>query len=267
MEIKAIACDVDQTLTDKSAMLDLRAVEAVRCLEAGGVPVILVTSREYMTAGSLSTFMGACGVVAAEDGTVIGNFWDFFQGPTVLGDCAKIERGLAVLRNRLGDQVTTFPWPGRICSACLMRSPTYSVEQGNAILVENDVGARLLDSGVAYLLIDADTNKGRGLREAAKLLGIELENIVAIGDNFNDLDMFAVAGYSIAVGNAPQAVKDQVDYACHLRFGGGFCEGVRHALEQFPVPGVYVPFSEDTGPGPTDQSKQQKLTTKLEEDS
>jgi phosphoglycolate phosphatase (TIGR01487 family) len=246
MEIKAIACDVDQTLTDESALLDMRAVEVVRYLEAGGVPVILVTSREYMTAGSLSTFMGACGVVAAEDGTVIGNFWDF-KGPTVLGDCARIERGLAVLHEALGDQVTVFPWPGRICSACLMRSPTYSAEEGNAILAEHEVGARLLDSGVAYLLIDADTNKGRGLREAARLLNVDPENIAAIGDNFNDLDMFAVAGYSIAVGNAPQAVKDQVDYACTARFGGGFCEGVRHALERFPVPGVYVPPGEDTG--------------------
>ena len=240
MEIKAIACDVDQTLTDEFALLDMNAVETIRCLEAGAVPVILVTSREYMTAGSLSTFMGACGVVAAEDGTVIGNSWDLLQGPTILGDPAKIEHGLAVLRQALGDQMTVFPWLGRVCSACLLHSPTYSAAEGNVILAENEVGARLLDSGVAYLLIDADTNKGRGLREAARLLNVEPESIVAIGDNFNDLDMFDVAGYSIAVGNAPQAVKDQVDYACNARFGGGFCEGVRHALERFPVPGVYV---------------------------
>jgi len=241
MEIKAIACDVDQTLTDESAALDLRAVQTIRRLEATGLPVILVTSREYMTAGSLSTFMGACGVVAAEDGTVIGSFWNF-QEFTVLGDCAKIERGLAVLREALGDQVKVYPWPGRICSACLVNTPSYSVEQGNAILDEHGVGVRLLDSGVAYLLIDAETNKGRGLREAVKMLDIQPENVVAIGDNFNDLDMFAVAGYSIAVGNAPQAVKDQVDYACSACFGEGFCEGVRHALERFPVPGVRLPF-------------------------
>jgi phosphoglycolate phosphatase (TIGR01487 family) len=241
MEIKAIACDVDQTLTDKSAALDLRAVQTIRRLEAAGLPVILVTSREYMTAGSLSTFMGACGVVAAEDGTVIGSFWNF-QEFTVLGDCAKIERGLAVLREALGDQVKVYPWPGRICSACLVNTPSYSVEQGNAILDEHAVGARLLDSGVAYLLIDAETNKGRGLREAVKMLDIQPENVVAIGDNFNDLDMFAVAGYSIAVGNAPQAVKDQVDYACSACFGEGFCEGIKHALEHFPVPGVRLPL-------------------------
>jgi len=241
MEIKAIACDVDQTLTNESAALDLRAVETIRCLEAAGLPVILATSREYMTAGSLSAFMGACGVVAAEDGTVIGNFWDF-QAYTVLGDYAKIERGLAVLRQALGDQVSVYSWPGRMCSACLVNSPTYSIEEGNAILAEHGVGARLLDSGIAYLLIDAETNKGRGLREAAKMLRVETENIIAIGDNFNDLDMFAVVGYSVAVGNAPQAVKDQVDYACSARFGAGFCEGVRHILKRFPVPNVQIPL-------------------------
>jgi hydroxymethylpyrimidine pyrophosphatase-like HAD family hydrolase len=69
-------------------------------------------------------------------------------------------------------------------------------------------------------------------------LGCEAEHIVAIGDNFNDLDMFAVAGYSIAVGNAPQAVKEQVDYACDACFGARFREGVRHALERFSFPGI-----------------------------
>jgi hydroxymethylpyrimidine pyrophosphatase-like HAD family hydrolase len=42
--------------------------------------------------------------------------------------------------------------------------------------------------------------------------------------------MFEVAGYSIAVGNAPDAVKAQVDYASAARFGEGFREGVKHAL-------------------------------------
>jgi len=103
------------------------------------------------------------------------------------------------------------------------------------------VRARLVDFDVICVLNDIDVNKGTGLREAATILGIQPENIVAIGDNFNDLDMFAVAGYSIAVGNAPQVVKEQVDYACSACFGAGFCEGVRHALERFPVPGVRLP--------------------------
>ncbi len=229
MILKAIACDIDQTLTDDKMILNLGAVQLIRRLEKNGLPVILTTSRDYMMAGSLSTFMGACGLVAAEDGSVIGNFWNR-QTPTLVGDPAKIEHGLAVLRQAIGDRLEIFPWPGRICSACLVRSDSYSVGQCNSLLDEHQVGARLVDSGVAYLLIDAQTNKGRGLREVAKILGIDAQNFLAVGDNFNDLEMFHAAGYSIAVGNAPRAVKDQVDYVCQACYGDGFSEGVQHAL-------------------------------------
>lgn len=235
MELKAFACDIDKTLTNDRMLLDLYAVDTIRFLETIGLPVILVTARDYMTAWTLSVFMGACGVVAAENGAVVVSNLIGGQQPTALGDMAKVKRGLTVLQETYGDQVIVYPAPGRLCSAVVQR--TFDVEEGNAILAP--VGARLLDSSLAYHLVDADTGKGRGVQEAARQLGIEVENVVVIGDNFNDMEMFAVGGYSIAVGNAPQAVKDQVDYACSARFGEGFREGVKHALKRFSSPGLH----------------------------
>jgi phosphoglycolate phosphatase (TIGR01487 family) len=241
MEIKAFACDVDSTLTNDVGLGDLYAVEAIRYLESLGLPVIVVTSRDYPTAGSLSTLMGACGVVVAEDGTLVGNCRSSAP-PMMLGDAATIKQGLAVLREVLGDKFTLFHWPARICTAVLFVRGDTSIDQANAILTERGVQARLVDFDLVWVLNDIKITKGTGLREAANMLGIQPGNIVAIGDNFNDLDMFAEAGYSIAVGNAPQAVKDQVDYACSAHFGAGFCEGVQHALERFSVPGVPAPL-------------------------
>jgi hypothetical protein len=225
MELKVIVTDIDGTLTDDAMLLDLEALAAIRRLEAAGIPVVLVTARDYTTAGTLAVYMGACGVVATENGAVIGNF-RLRQPPLVLGDPARVRRGLAVLQASLGDDVDISPQPGRLCSVALRRR--FDLAEGLALLQKDGVEATLIDSGLAYHLIDVDTGKGRGVREAVKLLGLEAENTVVIGDNFNDLDMFAVAGYSIAVGNAPQAVKEQVDYACTARFGAGFCEGVAH---------------------------------------
>jgi phosphoglycolate phosphatase (TIGR01487 family) len=215
-------------------LLDLYAVETIRCLEAAGLPVILVTARDYMTAWTLSVFMGACGVVAAENGAVLVSNLIGGEPPLALGDIAKVKQGLTVLQEAYGDQVVIYPTPGRLCSAVVQR--TFDVEEGNALLAK--VGARLLDSSLAYHLVDAETGKGRGVQEAARQLGVEPENVVVIGDNFNDLGMFAAGGYSIAVGNAPQAVKDQVDYACSAQFGEGFREGVKHALERFSSSGI-----------------------------
>jgi len=234
MELKAFACDIDKTLTNDAMMLDLYAVETIRYLEAAGLPVILVTARDYMTAWTLSIFMGACGVVAAENGAVVVSNLVGGQPPATLGDMARVKRGLAALQESFGDKVVVYPTPGRLASAVVQR--TFDVEEGNAILAP--VGARLLDSSLAYHLVDANTGKGHGVEEAARQLGIEAKNVAVIGDNFNDLEMFAAGGYSIAVGNAPQAVKDQVDYTCSARFGEGFREGVKHALKHFAFPGL-----------------------------
>lgn len=51
-------------------------------------------------------------------------------------------------------------------------------------------------------------NKGTAVRYLAEeLLGITSSNVMAIGDNFNDLEMLHYAGVGIAMGNAPEAVQ------------------------------------------------------------
>jgi phosphoglycolate phosphatase (TIGR01487 family) len=233
MELKAIACDIDQTLTDNHSLLNLKAVELVRNLEAAGIKVVLISSREFMSAGSLAAFIGACGIVAAEDGSVVGDYLHFRQ-PKLLGDPKKIIHGIQALRQFIKPQLRVLPsWPGRVCSSILLHTDGYPFTKANEILAQQSTGTRLIDSGIAYLLIDAATGKGRGLCEVAAILDLKPEQFMAIGDNFNDLDMFEVAGWSAAVGNAPQAVKDQVDYVSEATYGEGFCEGVLQALSQF----------------------------------
>ena len=65
-------------------------------------------------------------------------------------------------------------------------------------------------------------NKGYGLRQFAKYTGVDLKNVCAIGDGLNDLALFDVAGYSIAMGNAPQEVKDAADSLTSDRSKRGF---------------------------------------------
>jgi len=55
------------------------------------------------------------------------------------------------------------------------------------------------------------SDKGAGVRTLANACGIPLTQVVAIGDNYNDLDMFAAAGLSVAMGNSPDDVRKQAD--------------------------------------------------------
>jgi phosphoglycolate phosphatase len=239
MKIRAIASDIDRTLTSHSLLVNLNAVAMIRFLYQAGFPVILVSARDYFAAGWLSVAFGGCGLVAGENGAVVWNAHEN-EAPEVLGEPQHVRQALQVLKDCLGDVVKVYPGPSRLCGAILQG--TFPIEDGNAVLREQGVPAHLLDSGLAYHLSSANTGKGRGMLAAAARLGISAGEIAAIGDNFNDMEMFDAAGFSIAVGNAPPAVKEQVDYACQACYGEGFVEGVLHLEDRLVLPpGVKLP--------------------------
>ena len=51
------------------------------------------------------------------------------------------------------------------------------------------------------------SSKEHALLEVANHYQIPLEQVMTIGDNFNDLPMLRLAGLGVAMGNAPQEVK------------------------------------------------------------
>jgi len=59
--------------------------------------------------------------------------------------------------------------------------------------------------------LDHTVSKGQALQHVAGLLDVPREEIVAFGDHDNDLPMFAVAGVSVAMGNAAPEVKAAAD--------------------------------------------------------
>ncbi len=54
---------------------------------------------------------------------------------------------------------------------------------------------------------DPNANKGYALRRIAALIGVAMDETVAIGDSDNDIPMFEVAGRSFAVANGTDAAK------------------------------------------------------------
>ena len=56
-------------------------------------------------------------------------------------------------------------------------------------------------------LLDAHCTKATGLAEFAARHGIGLHQIMAVGDDFNDIEMLQEVGWGVAMGHAPDAVK------------------------------------------------------------
>ena len=75
-------------------------------------------------------------------------------------------------------------------------------------------------------------NKGEAVRQAAQLLQISLSETACIGDMPNDLPMFDVAAFRIAMGNAPGFMQARADYVTASNEHDGWAQ----AVEQFVLP-------------------------------
>lgn len=226
---KAFAVDVDGTLTDLKLLLDLEAVSVLRQLEAKGIKTIITTGRNFSITRALVGYLGTCGLMVAENGGVIGLYP---KTRIILGDSSRSKQGLEILKAELGEEkISQLDESYRTVDIVL--EPRFDLKSANDILARQHVKARIVYSGVAYHILDSDVNKGRGLKEICKIGNIELDSVVAVGDNYNDLEMLEAAGYGIAVANAPNELKDKADFVCSREFGKGFVEAVNHVFSKF----------------------------------
>jgi hypothetical protein len=73
-------------------------------------------------------------------------------------------------------------------------------------------------------------NKGDAVQYLAEeFLGLQAANVMAIGDNFNDVEMITYAGVGVAMGNAPEGVKATANWVAPDVEE----DGVAAAIEQF----------------------------------
>ena len=69
-----------------------------------------------------------------------------------------------------------------------------------------------VSGGVAnYEIMDSGVGKGRALLALGARLGIAPEEIMAVGDSENDLDMIERAGLGVAMANSEEIVKRRAD--------------------------------------------------------
>ena len=78
-------------------------------------------------------------------------------------------------------------------------------------------------------IVDAKVSKGQGLKLAMERSSLKREEVLAFGDEENDLSVFAEAGFSAAPSNAKDSVRAEAD----LVIGSNTEDGVAAFLEEF----------------------------------
>lgn len=87
---------------------------------------------------------------------------------------------------------------------------------------------KIIDKEYEYLdIIPKNVSKGNALEILGNYLKINKDEILAIGDNLNDLDMVEKAGIGIAVNNAYSELKQIANYTTEKNVEqGGFAEAI-----------------------------------------
>ncbi|MGI6007312.1 MAG: HAD family hydrolase [Ruminococcus sp.] len=74
-------------------------------------------------------------------------------------------------------------------------------------------------------------SKRDGLKFLCDYLGISRENVMALGDSSNDVEMLEWAGCSVAMGNASDQVKQTAEYVTDSNDNGGVAKALQHFLK------------------------------------
>jgi Cof subfamily protein (haloacid dehalogenase superfamily) len=102
---------------------------------------------------------------------------------------------------------------------------------GAALLAERLGGALVTLPAGAYAMevTLAGVSKASGLRVLAGALGIKSEEVVGIGDNYNDVEMIRQSGLGVAMGNAPEDVRQLANVVTRSNDE----HGVAYAIERW----------------------------------
>jgi len=98
-------------------------------------------------------------------------------------------------------------------------------------LVEMDTNMNFYHSKSTYLeIMNKDVSKSSAIKQLAEKYGVKQSEIIAIGDNFNDIDMIKYAGLGVAMGNAPQEVKQSADATTGTNDNDGIVQVIKKYL-------------------------------------
>ncbi len=87
---------------------------------------------------------------------------------------------------------------------------------------------RIFKSQADYLeIVPEGVGKGPALERVARKLGLRPEEIMAIGDAENDVDMLRYAGTGVAMGQAPDLVKQAADFVTATVSEEGAAQAIR----------------------------------------
>ncbi|MBP7073425.1 MAG: HAD family phosphatase [Clostridia bacterium] len=269
LKYKMLVTDMDYTLLNKEKKVSDRNREALRRAMEKGVHMVVATGRIYTSARIYAKLLGLDTPIIASNGALIkdasktifrdilsqdtvremlrlchkyGVYCHFFTENTIYSEkLINVSLRYTEWNKYMGeeDQVRI-----RIVDDGEEIVEAAKSEVLKAVVFDDDdekiqkLRDGIMETGIVSVsqsmkhnleVMNKGVTKGNAVRILAQMYGINREEIIAIGDNENDISMIEYAGLGIAMGNAEEILKRAADHVT-----GDYQEdGVAEAIEKF----------------------------------
>jgi Cof subfamily protein (haloacid dehalogenase superfamily) len=260
---KLVAFDLDGTLLGEELLLRPRVLSAIHAMHERGIEGCIVTGRMYRAAlPFVRQLQFTAPVVCYQGAAVIDPQTDEVLQDLPLPNAEALElngyahgNGLHVQlyandryyceqRNRYSDLYAKISGVEPIVVPSVARQfETWDATKA-VIIAEPEVVAehlprvRELCGDRAYVtrsipwfieVMNSKVNKGKSLEIVARRLEIPMEQVLAVGDSWNDAPLLNAAGFGVAMGSAPAELREVADAVV----ADVENDGVAEALERF----------------------------------
>ena len=246
---KVIFIDIDGTLRNSKRELTNRTISAIKKVMQKGILVVLCSGRPQKFTEDVSRECGASQYVITSNGANIYDYRqhkNLYISSMDKKACIElyniaIRAGVRLVMNvgptkvvsklrkkdgsetELKTDIETFVNENNI-EQCLIEDTDFEkvkplkeqIEKVKNVEIKNQHKS-LIDPNapregtIYYDIANIEVNKGNAIKKLCEILDINLKDTIAIGDDYNDISMFKVAGYNVVMGNAIEEVKKYAD--------------------------------------------------------
>jgi HAD superfamily hydrolase (TIGR01484 family) len=206
MSFKLAVFDVDGTLAEIHRPAKLEVSRKLRDLEKLGAKIVLASGKNVSYLLGFARGIGVEPVfVIAESGCLV-----FDVKKAEMKKMVEMTREMTKIKNEALEQFGESVWfhPNEVQLTIVPKDyrkiPSVALfVQKAAEPFKDELAVTVHEDAVDVL--PAEIDKGKGLLEVLRTLGMSKDEVVAVGDSGNDVPLFRNAGQSIIVGNNPVA--------------------------------------------------------------
>lgn len=258
---KMIVIDIDDTLITNEGVVTEETAQAIREAEDQGVKVVLATGRMFASAKKVADTIGIQTPIISYQG---GYIMDWVNDTvlyeksipsdvikSVINFCEEQNYHLQIyshdkLYGKVENEKIKFysemhgiPFYIEELTHFIDQPVTKMIifedpEHIDRVAEELNAGERddcYITKSKPYFLeiLHKEVNKGAAVEFLANYYGIDLEDVITIGDSWNDIPLLSVAGLPVAMGNATEELKKMAKYVT----ASNNENGVQEVIEKF----------------------------------